>query len=80
MCSINEFLAVFDPDNGPIERGQIWQDKEGNRVQVIHSTYDSVYVIRETVWRFTSGKKGFFKYGEFSLNFFLIIFQPATKL
>ena len=77
MCTIEQFLEIFDPDNGPIERGQIWQDQYGNKVRVIYSDHDSVQVIRDTVWQYTSGKNGFFKYGEFSLNFFLTVFQPC---
>jgi len=79
MCTVTEFIEVFEPYNGPIERGQIWQDMNGNRVQVIYSDGEGVQFIRETVWKYTSGKNGFQKYGELNFSFFLHIFSPVLK-
>lgn len=79
MCSIAEFLAVFDPDTGPIERGSIWHDRDYKRVQVIYSDREKVQVIRDIDFKRSSGKYGSPKYAEFSLDFFLHIFYPVIR-
>ena len=79
MCTAEEFLAVFDPDNGPIERGQIWHDRDLKRVQVIYSDSACVQVIREPDFKWCSGKHGTQKYGEFTFDFFLHIFSPVLE-
>ena len=60
-----------------IELNTIWQDKDGYKVQVIHSDENSVCVIKETNFKYCGGKKGFFKYDEFTPSFFLHIFTPV---
>lgn len=79
MCTQLEFLAEFNPETGPIKEGSIWVDKNGFKCQVIYSDNEKVQVIKETNLKYTSGKRGFNKYCEFELNFFLYIFSPMLK-
>ena len=78
MCTVQEFLAVFAPHKGPIELGSIWIDRNGYKCQVINSTDEKVEVIKETNFKYCSGR-GFNKFGEFSLDLFLHIFDPVLE-